>query len=71
MKKEPTYEEAFKELNAIVREIESGELSVDLIFTRIKRASELIRFCKGKLLLTEKNIDQTLKDMDNQLPANS
>ena len=44
-----TYTEAKKELEAIVAAIESGELDVDALTEKVKRASELIAFCKEKL----------------------
>ena len=40
-----TYTEAKKELEAIVAAIESGELDLDALTEKVKRASELIAFC--------------------------
>ena len=37
------YTEAFHELQQIVDEIEKGEISVDDLSTKVKRAAELIR----------------------------
>ena len=43
------YTEAFQELQKIVNEIEHGEISVDELSQKVKRASQLIKICKTKL----------------------
>ena len=43
MKDKLTYTEAFDELQTIVIEIEKGEISVDELSEKVKRAAELIR----------------------------
>ena len=47
------YARAFEELQAIVTEIELGQISVDILSEKVKRASELIAICKSKLSSTE------------------
>jgi exodeoxyribonuclease VII small subunit len=64
MEKKTTYEEAFEELQIIVKEIETGTISVDTLGERVKRAGELIRFCKEKLFKTEKEVNEVLKEID-------
>jgi exodeoxyribonuclease VII small subunit len=49
MSEEPDYAAAFDELQIIVSEIESGEISVDELSEKVKRATALIRICKLKL----------------------
>ncbi len=58
-----TYTEAKKELEAIVAAIESGELDVDALTEKVKRASELIAFCKEKLTKTDKELQKILDDI--------
>lgn len=41
-----TYTSAITELEKIVGEIESGEVDVDVLTAKVKRASELIKFCR-------------------------
>lgn len=62
MKKETTYEEAYTELTEIIRELEDETISVDKLSLRVKRAMELIRFCRERLLLTEKEINELIKE---------
>lgn len=57
------YSEAFEELQTIVLEIERGEISVDELAVKVKRAAELIRFCKKKLTTTEDDVNAILKDL--------
>ncbi|HOV70621.1 MAG TPA: exodeoxyribonuclease VII small subunit [Dysgonamonadaceae bacterium] len=59
-----TYTEAKKELEAIVAAIESGELDVDALTEKVKRASELIAFCKEKLTKTDEELQKLLDDID-------
>ncbi|MFD0976873.1 exodeoxyribonuclease VII small subunit [Salinimicrobium gaetbulicola] len=60
-----TYTEAFKELQAIVSEMENSEINIDDLDVRIKRASELLKICKDKLYKTEKNVQEILEEIKN------
>lgn len=60
----PNYTEAFKELQEIVTEIEQGEISVDELSEKVKRASFLITICKNKLATTEEDVNQILLELD-------
>ena len=64
MKTEINYTEAFEELQQIVSEIEEGEISVDELSIKVKRASELIKICKNKLTSTEEDVNQILKELE-------
>jgi exodeoxyribonuclease VII small subunit len=64
MKDKLTYTEAFDELQTIVLEIEKGEISVDELSEKVKRAAELIRVCKTKLTSTEEDVNQILKELE-------
>lgn len=61
---ETSYTIAFEELQAIVREMEDGEISVDLLAAKVKRASELIQICKNKLHNTEEDVQKILKELE-------
>ena len=63
MSEKPGYTEAFEELQQIVREIENGQITVDELAIKVKRATDLISICKLKLTTTEENINQILKDL--------
>jgi exodeoxyribonuclease VII small subunit len=64
MSKLPDYTEAFKELQEIVSEIEGGDISVDELSNKVKRAAFLIKICKDKLTATEGDVNQILKELE-------
>ena len=57
------FKEAIKELEDILQKIESGELDVDELSGKVKRASELIKVCQDKLRDTENEVDKIIEDM--------
>lgn len=64
MEQKITYTAAFEELQTIVGEIEEGEITVDELSEKVKRAAELIKICKEKLSSTEEDVNKILKEMD-------
>lgn len=64
MSEEIKYTAAFEELQQIVADIEDGEISVDELSVKVKRASELIKVCKTKLTSTEEDVNQILKELE-------
>ncbi|MFN4763423.1 exodeoxyribonuclease VII small subunit [Gillisia sp. Q332] len=65
MTEEINYTDAHKELQEIVSEMENSEISIDVLDTKIKRASELLKICKDKLFKTEKNVQDILEEIRN------
>lgn len=59
-----SYTSAFEELQMIVSDIESGDISVDELSEKVKRASVLIAICKEKLFKTEDDVNQILKELE-------
>lgn len=59
-----TYSRAWKELEEIINEIESEEIDVDVLAEKVKRASYLIKFCKGRLRNTEDEVKKVLSDIE-------
>lgn len=64
MEKKLTYEMAFAELQKISSEIESELVSVDFLAEKVKRASFLIEYCKGKLRATEDEVNNIIRQME-------
>lgn len=60
MEKTMKYEKAIAELEQIVGQMESGELDLDTLTTKLKRAQELIKMCKDRLTKTDEEIQQIL-----------
>lgn len=60
MKKELTYEAALAELEDIVGKVERGELAIDQLTSQLKRAQELLAFCKKQLTQVETDVNSLL-----------
>ncbi len=65
MKKEINYTQAITELEAIVSEIENASIGVDELSEKVKRAAELIKYCRGRLTATEKEVNSILGNLGN------
>jgi len=63
-KKAITYTEAMAEVEEILEQIENEELDVDDLAEKVKRVSVLLKTCKDKLLKTNEQVDQILKEME-------
>ena len=61
MKETKTYQEAFEELQLLVRKMENAEIPVDDLAEMIKRATLLINICKKKLTDTEEEVKGLLE----------
>ncbi len=66
MSKIITYAEAIVELETIVSEIENASIGVDELSEKVKRAAELIKFCRSKLTATEKDVSAVLKSLEDE-----
>lgn len=61
-----SYNQAIKEIETILSEIEGGELDVDELSVKIKKASELMKKCKLKLRTVEREVENILSDMEEE-----
>ncbi|MFN6040126.1 MAG: exodeoxyribonuclease VII small subunit, partial [Bacteroidota bacterium] len=59
------YEDAYRELKAIAQEIESQNVSVDVLAEKVRRASELIAICQQKLRATESEVNNIISGMSD------
>ena len=59
-KKEETYNEAIEKL----REIENGDLDVDILSEKVKEATRLIKLCKEKLYKVDEEVKKVLEELD-------
>ena len=64
MIEQTTYTSAFAELQALVAEIEEGQISIDELSKKVKRATILINICKNKLKDTEEDVSKILKELE-------
>ena len=63
-KKEMSFNEAVKEIERILRDIEQGDLDIDKLSQEVKRAAGLIKLCQKKLRTTEEEINSIFKDLE-------
>ncbi len=65
MKKSMKYEEAVREIERIVAQMENDELDLDSLAGQLTRAQELLKLCRDKLTKTESDINAVLNPQDN------
>ena len=59
-KNELTYESALAELETIVEKIEKGSLEISQLSPMLRRAQELLKYCKTQLLQVENDVNSIL-----------
>jgi exodeoxyribonuclease VII small subunit len=62
-KKEIGFNQAVKQIEEILRNIEEGEPDIDRLSDNIRKAAELIRICRRRLRETEEKIDGIISDL--------
>lgn len=53
---ELTYEKAMAQLEAISRQVESGELGIDQMASKLKEAQKLTAYCRKQLFQVDEEI---------------
>ncbi|GAA4049615.1 hypothetical protein GCM10022409_40310 [Hymenobacter glaciei] len=65
-----TYREAIKELETILRALETDAVDVDDLTARVERSAELIRLCRHKLRHAEASLDRVFDSLDEDEETN-
>ena len=60
----PDFEKALEELEALVAQLESGELNLDQSLAQFKRGVELTRHCQGVLDQAQQVVEELVDDAD-------
>ena len=58
------YAEALKELETILAELERTYVDVDVLASRVERASELIRLCRDRIGNAKLQIDKVVNGLE-------
>ena len=58
------YAAAVAELDDILNELEDEALNVDILADRVKRASELITFCRTRITSAKIQVEQIVADLE-------
>lgn len=61
MKENLTYTQAMKELEQIVAQLEDNSLDIDLLSAKVKKAQQLIAFCRERLTQTDEEVKKLLQ----------
>ncbi|MEP2772025.1 MAG: exodeoxyribonuclease VII small subunit [Fulvivirga sp.] len=64
MSKRVSYKSALAEIETIIEKIESDEPDIDELSELVTKAAKLIKQCKAKLKGTEKNLNDTLEELE-------
>ena len=64
-----SFEEALKELEGIVKKLESGEAKLEEALVLFERGVKLSRYCSQKLEEAEKKIEMLVKDSRGEYQA--
>jgi exodeoxyribonuclease VII small subunit len=66
---EPTFEEAERELRAIVERLESGNVGVDEAITLWERGEQLYAVCRTRLEATEGKVEELSQRVQASEPS--
>lgn len=58
------YADALAELEAILGELEADDVDVDVLATRVRRASELVRVCRDRIEKSRVEVEEIVADLD-------
>ncbi len=61
-KEKISYSDAIAEIESILQMLEDGKLNVDELSEKVSRVTDLVKLCRDRLYLTEKQINKTLED---------
>jgi exodeoxyribonuclease VII small subunit len=64
--KDVSYRDAIEELDAILAAIESTDVDVDELSTRVKRAQELIELCTGRIRKAHDDVEQVIARLEDE-----
>ncbi|MEM1355844.1 MAG: exodeoxyribonuclease VII small subunit [Planctomycetota bacterium] len=66
---QPTFEQSIEQLEAIVEQIESGEVGLEQAIERYEAGQKLIQRCRGILDKAEQRIAELTEDAQGNLQA--
>lgn len=60
------YADALSELQQILGELEAEDIDIDVLATKVERAAELIRVCRGRINDAEVRVKEIVASLDHQ-----
>ena len=59
------YADALSELQQILGELEAEDIDIDVLATKVERAAELIRVCRGRINDAEVRVKEIVAGLDS------
>lgn len=63
------YAEAMREIEAILAELDSSNVDVDALATKVERASYLVKWCNQRITAAEMTVESMVADLDLDEPG--
>jgi len=60
--KKLTYEVAMERLETMAKDMETGDVAIDQLATKLKEAQQLLTFCKDKLTKADEEVQKLLAE---------
>lgn len=60
----PSFGQALEELETILRRIDEDDIDVDRLAEELRRATELLELCRGKIRKAELEVEQIVATLD-------
>ena len=61
---EPSFSVAMKELESILERIDNDGIDIDQLATELRRATELLELCRGKIRKADIEVSQIVKQLE-------
>ena len=60
------YADALAELEGILEELDSDEVDVDVLGSRVRRAAELLRLCRDRIASARFDVEQVVAELESE-----
>ncbi len=61
---EPSFRVAMTELESILERIDGNDIDIDQLATELRRATELLELCRGKIRKAEVEVNQIVQQLE-------
>lgn len=66
-----SYSAAAEELDGIIAALESDDLDIDGLSTRVERAAQLIEICRGRIERARVEVERIVDGLDGDTPSDA
>lgn len=61
-----TYAQAMERLEAIMNDVQGGKMDIDSLTDVLKKADEMVKFCKNKLYKVDEEVKTVLRNISEE-----